>query len=141
VASIPTPNQTEPPLWPIGIVVAIILTAPLLLHSLAPTGPLREGDTVFSSGQQRVRIEKATADKPNGMDDTCLLDPNSPLIVIHTTNTDDDYSILAEVQGNPANEWPFCPVHAEVSIKNHQMFQKPAVFDSIRELLMRLFNR
>lgn len=141
MASIPNPNQTEPPLWPIGIVVAIILTAPFLLHSLAPTGPLREGDTVFSSGQQRVRIEKATADKPNGMGDTCLLDPNSPLIVIDTTNTDAGHSLIAEVQGNPANEWPFCPVHAEVSLKSHQIFQKPALFESIREVLAGLLNR
>jgi len=141
VSAIPDHNQTEPPLWSIGIVAVIILTAPLALYSLAPTGPLREGDTVFSAGQQHVRIEKTTADKPNGTDDTCLLDPNSPLIVIHLPNTNDDHSIIAEVQGNPANEWPFCLVHAEVSLKNYQMFQKPAVFDSIRELLTGLFNR
>jgi hypothetical protein len=96
---------------------------------------------VFSAGQQQVRVEQTTADKPSGTDDTCLLDPNSPLIVIHTPNTDDDQSIIGEVQGNAANEWPFCPVHAEVNLKNHQIFQKPAVFDSIRELLMGLFNR
>ena len=133
----PDQNHTEPPLWSIGIVVAIILTAPLVLYSLAPTGPLREGDTVFSSGQQRVRIENTTADKPNGVDDTCLLDPDSPLIVIQAPHGDVDRSIIAEVQGNPANEWPFCPVHAEVSLKHHQIFQKPAVF----ELLAGLLNR
>lgn len=141
MSSTPDQTPTEPPLWSIGIVVAIILTAPLVLYSLAPTGPLRECDTVFSAGQQQVRIENTTADKPNGMNDTCLLDPNSPLIVIHTPNTDDDHSIVAEVQGNPADEWPFCPVHAEVRVKNHQIFQKPAVFDSVRELLAGLFSR
>ncbi len=138
---IPDRNQTEPPLWAIGIAVSIILFTPLLLYSLAPTGPLREGDTVFSAGQQRVRIETPTADKLNGMDNTCLLDPDSPLIVIHTRNTDDDHSIIAEVQGNPANEWPFCPVHAAVSINSHQMFQKPAVFENVRELLAGFLNR
>jgi len=96
---------------------------------------------VFSSGQQQVRIEKTTADKPNGVDYTCLLDPDSPLIVIDTPPTDTERSIIAEVQGNPANEWPFCPVHTAVSIKSHQMFQKPAVFNSVRELLARVFNR
>ncbi|MDH4082123.1 MAG: hypothetical protein OEV99_00055 [Nitrospira sp.] len=141
MSAIPDPNQTEPPLWSIGIVVAIILTAPLVLYSLAPTGPLREGDTVFSAGQQRVRIETTTADKQNEVVDTCLLDPDSPLIVIHTSNTDDDLSIIAEVQGNPVNEWPFCPVHAEVRVESHQLFQKPAAFDGVRELLARIFNR
>jgi hypothetical protein len=135
VSSTPEQTPTEPPLWSIGIVVTIILTAPLVLYSLSPTGPLREGDTVFSAGQQRARIENTT------VDDTCLLDPDSPLIVIHTRNTDDDHSIIAEVQGNPANEWPFCPVHAEVSLKHHQIFQKPAVFESIREVLAGLLNR
>lgn len=116
-----------------------ILTAPLLLYSLAPTGPLREGDTVFSAGQQRVRIE--TTDKPNRVDDACLLDPDSSLIVIHAPHSDVDRSIIAEVQGNPGDEWPFCPVHAEVRVKHHQIFQKPAVFDSVRDLLAGLFAR
>jgi len=141
MSAIPDPNKTEPPLWSIGIVVTIILTAPLVLYSLAPTGPLREGDTVFSAGQQRVHIETTTTDKPDSVSDTCLLDPDSPLIVIHAPHSDADRSIIAEVQGNPVDEWPFCPVHAAVSINSHQMFQKPAVFNSVRELLARVFNR
>lgn len=88
-----------------------------------------------------MRIETTITEKPNKVDDTCLLDPDSPLIVIHTSNTDDDHSIIAEVQGNPANEWPFCPVHAEVSLQHHQLFQKPAVFESVRELLAGFINR
>jgi len=88
-----------------------------------------------------VRIETTTTEKPNRVDDTCLLDPDSPLIVIHTPHSDADRSIIAEVQGNPADEWPFCPVHAEVSLKSHQIFQKPALFESIREFLAGLLNR
>ncbi len=141
VSSTPNQTPTEPPLWSIGIVVAIILTAPLILYSLAPTGPLREGDTVFSAGQQRVPIATTTTDKPNRVDDTCLLDPDSPLIVINAPPSDADRSIIAEVQGNPANEWPFCPVHTEVRIQDHQTFQKPAVFDRVQELLVGGFNR
>ena len=133
-------NHSEPPLWSIGIAALIILLAPLVLYSLAPTGPIREGDTVFSEGQQQVTIQQTTSGR-EAKDNTCLLDPNSPLIVVHTANTDVAGSIVAHVQGNPSGEWPFCPVHAEVVVKPHQVFQKPAVFGTIRETLVGLFGR
>jgi hypothetical protein len=137
----PDQSHAEPPLWSVGLAVLVILLAPLVLYSLAPTGPVREGDTIFSEGQQRVRINNPAPSRPNQPDDTCLLDPNSPLIVVHSPNTDTDGSIIAEVQGNPASEWPFCPVHAEVMITTHQVFQKPAVFGTTREILVGLFSR
>lgn len=80
-------NRAEPPLWSIGIALVIILLAPLVLYSWAPTGPIREGDTVFSEGQQHVQI-RHTATGGEAKDNTCLLDPNSPLIVVHSLNTD-----------------------------------------------------
>ncbi|UVT15478.1 MAG: hypothetical protein H8K04_16970 [Nitrospira sp.] len=142
--AIPTTSETtkhsEPPLWSIGIAALIILLAPLVLYSLAPTGPLRDGDTVFSDGQQQVRISKPSPTRPELTDDTCLLDPNSPLIVIQPPTDQAEDSIIAQVQGNPANEWPFCPVHAEVVLQTHQVFQKPAVFGTVRELLTRFFS-
>ena len=133
-------NRSEPPLWSIGIAVIIILLAPLVLYSWAPTGPIRDGDTVFSEGQQHVQI-RHTATGQEAKDNTCLLDPNSPLIVVHSLHTDTDGSIIAHVQGNPASEWPFCPVHTEVLLKTHQVFQKPAVFGTVREILVGLFSR
>ncbi len=133
-------THTNPPLWSIGIAVIIILLAPLVLYSLAPTGPIRDGDTVFSEGQQHVQIHH-TVTGQEAKDNTCLLDPNSPLIVVHSLDTDIDGSIIAQVQGNPASEWPFCPLHAEVRIKPHQVFQKPAVFGTVREILIGLFKR
>lgn len=132
-------NRSEPPLWSIGIAVVVILLAPLILYSWAPTGPIREGDTVFSEGQH-VQI-RHTATGQDAKDNTCLLGPNSPLIVVHSLNTDTDGSIIAHVQGSPASEWPFCPVHTEVLLKTDQVFQKPAVFGTMREILVGLFSR
>lgn len=134
-------GYAEPPLWSIGLAVAIILGAPLVLYSLAPPGPIREGDTVFSEGEQRVRLSTSvtgTALKPN---DTCLLDPNSPLIVTQVASDQSDETITAEVQGNPSGEWPFCPLHAEVQFRVHQVLQKPATLSAVREVLLRWFGR
>lgn len=135
------PGHAEPPLWSMGLAVAVILGAPLVLYSLAPTGPLREGDTAFSDGQQRVPLTTPTTEPRLQPGDTCLLDPNSPLIIVHTPNSQPDGSIIALVQGNPAAEWPFCPVHAEVVVKTHQLFQKPALLTEIRTMLAGLFGR
>jgi len=135
-----TVSNSEPPLWSIAIAVIVILGTPLVLYSFAPAGPIRQGDTVFSEGEQHVEIHQAATDPLDKLD-TCLLDPNSPLIVVHFPNTDTDGSIIAQVQGNPASEWPFCPLHAEVVIKTHQVFQKPTVFGTVRELLIGLLSR
>lgn len=132
-------GRTEPPLWSIGLAVALILGAPLVLYSLAPTGPLREGDTAFSDGQQRVQLATSAADLRLQAGDICLLDPNSPLIVLRVPHEQPDGLIVAQVQGSPASEWPFCPLHAEVLLKARQMFQKPAVFSAVREILGRWF--
>ena len=133
-------NHTEPPLWSIGMAVLIVLLAPIVLYSFAPAGPIREGDTVFSEGQQQVTIQRIASDQETH-DKTCLLDPNSPLIVIHSSNTDADGSIIAHVQGNPSAEWPFCPVHAEVQLKLHQVFQKPTALRTVRNTLSKWFGR
>ncbi len=134
-------SQAEPPLWSIGIAMLIILLAPLVLYSFSPAGPIRQGDTVFSDGQQRARFTKPIASQPLHPDEICLLDPNSPLIVIENSTHGTDSFITAEVQGNPTAEWPFCPVHAEVRLSLHQVFQKPAVLGTVRDTLMRWFGK
>lgn len=134
-------DHIEPPLWSIGIAASLILLAPLVLYSLAPTGPLHDGDTVFSEGEQHVRINKPGPTGQKLTNDICVLDPNSPLIVIHTPAADPDGSLIAQVQGNPAGEWPFCPVHAEVIVTIHQVFQKPVVFGTVRAILVGLLSR
>lgn len=141
VSSMSDHTHTEPPLWSIGIAVVLILVTPLVLYSLAPTGPLREGDTVFSDGEQRARISKPVSTRLNPSDDTCLLDPSSPLIILQTPSGQAGDSFVAHVQGNPSDEWPFCPVHTEVLLGTHQVFQKPAALSAVREILLRWFMR
>ncbi len=139
-----TPDKaagSEAPLWPIAAAIVVILGTPLVLYSLAPTGPIRQGDTVFSEGQQQVHILHIPTNSLNRTDETCLLDPNSPLIVLENSTDEPDGLIKAEVQGNPAPEWPFCPVHAEVQLTLHQVFQKPAVLETVRDTLMRWFGK
>ena len=133
-------SPTEPPLWSIGIAMLIILLAPIILYSFAPAGPIRIGDTVFSDGQQRAHLTKPIASLAPQPDETCLLDPNSPLIVLESSTGDPDGFIKAEVQGSPAPEWPFCPVHAEVRLTLHQVFQKPAVLGTVRDTLLKWFG-
>jgi hypothetical protein len=130
-------NQAEAPLWSIATTMILIVVAPLLLYSLAPAGPIRAGDTVFSEGQQRVSIHQL-ASRQEIRDEACLLDPNSPLIVVDTSMAEG--LIVAEVQGVPADEWPFCPVHTEVALKPFQVFQKPGLFSAMQSVLLRFFS-
>lgn len=135
------PSRAEPPLWSIGLVAAMILVAPLILYSFAPPGPLREGDTVFSDGEQRVQLTTPLNTSGRHLDDTCVLDPDSPLIIAQVSDDPANPSIVAHVQGNQTGEWPFCPVHAEVRLHTRQIFQKPPVFGSIREVLTKWTGR
>ncbi len=133
-------HRSEPPLWSMGLAVIVILAAPLLLYSQAPSGPLRTGDTIFSQGQQEVRISTPLSMSGKNLRDTCLLDPDNPLIILELPHEDLDSDILATVQGNPGTEWPFCPLHAQILIKPHQTFQKPDLWDAPRRLLTGLFR-
>jgi hypothetical protein len=61
--------------------------------------------------------------------------------VVHAPDGQPEGSIIALVQGNPATEWPFCPVHAEVLLKTHQLFQKPELLAEIQTMLAGLLGR
>lgn len=118
--------QSDPPVWSMGLAVLVILAAPLILYSLAPPGPLRTGDTIFAQGQQQVQVTVSGM----AVGDTCLLDPNTPLIILELHDEREKDAIFATVQGNPASEWPFCPPHTRVLLSTHQIFQKPDPWDA-----------
>ncbi|MGA6827781.1 hypothetical protein ACO9S2_09240 [Nitrospira sp. NS4] len=135
------PNRTEPPLWSIGIAVLVILLAPLLLYSLAPSGPLREGDTVFSEGHQRALVSVHDLAPAPDKVEICLLDPGTPLIIVQPPGDRPDGTILATVQGNVPIEWPFCRAHTEVLLTTQQVFQKPDPLAGIKDRFAGLLGR
>jgi len=140
-ASMPDePSRTDRPLWAIGLVVIVVLAAPMILYSMAPTGPVREGDTVFSRGQQRAHLMGILDGSGPQDQDICLLDPGNPLIVLRRSTDPFDGILVARVQGHSSIEWPFCPSHAEVRLMIHQIVQKPDLVTELKNRLTRLFG-
>lgn len=134
-------RRFDPPLWSIAFAVLIILSTPLFLYSLAPPGPLRAGDTVFSEGEQQVRIARPATDARLQSDPTCLLNPGNPLIILELPHERTDGDILAAVQGNPVAEWPFCPSQTQVLIHLRQIVQKPDTWKATKRGLTETFDR
>jgi hypothetical protein len=133
-------HQVEPPLWSIGLAAAVILLAPMVMYSFAPAGPIREGDTVFSNGSHKVPLSEPERYKNIGYQETCMLDPRDPLIVIQGPADDSGGTMVAQVQGKSKIEWPFCPPQAEIFVKPHQFTQKPNFLQDIKDNLIRTFK-
>ena len=126
-------TQSDPPLLAIGLIMVIVSGAPMVLYSLAPLGPLREGDTVFSDGQQRVQILRTFEGSVIQQPDTCLLDPGNPLTIAQEPTDQANGTLVAKVQGHSGMEWPFCPSPAEVLVTAHQIVQKPDILSVLKK--------
>ena len=136
----PTRQGAEPPLWSIAAAAAVIILTPMMLFSVAPDGPIREGDTVFSTGAHKVALYRPDQHRQAGYDSTCLLDPKDPMIVIHAPAEGSDEEIIAQVQGKSTIEWPFCPPQAELLVKPHQVTQQPSLLQDLRDGIARLLK-
>ena len=84
------------PLCSIGLVVALMLIVPMV-YSMAPTGPIREGDTIFSDGQHKVLLTDPRLYDHTKYEGTCLLDPQDPSTVLQRPFVRADGSLLAQV--------------------------------------------
>lgn len=140
VADTDNGGHSEPPLLSIGLAVFLILSAPIVLYSLAPTGPLRKGDTIFADGPQRVPVSRKAESAEGRQQDSCLLDEGNALIILEPPAERADGMLLAQVQGNQTVEWPFCLPHAEVLLNSHQTYQKPGLLRVVQGNLTRLFR-
>lgn len=112
----------------------------MVMYSLAPAGPIREGDTVFSNGSHKVYLADLARYQDKGYEDTCLLDPKDPLIVTRGPDDEANGTMIAQVQGKSRIEWPFCPPQAEILIKPHQFLQKPNLLQDITDSITRVFR-
>jgi hypothetical protein len=133
--------QSGPPLWSIGLVVALMLVVPMVLYSIAPPSPIRKGDTIFSDGALKVSLAHPLLYESAHLDGTCLLDPHDPLMALQQPSDRPDGLILAKVQDKTAMEWPFCPPQAEVLLGLHHSMQKTAVFSGAQSRLMEWWKR
>ncbi|HRC45247.1 MAG TPA: hypothetical protein PLT27_14435 [Nitrospira sp.] len=78
----------------------MIIFTPMLLYSIAPEGPIREGDTIFSNGAHKVVLFEPDRYRQVGYEATCMLDPKDPLLVTHPPSEDESGEvIIAQVQG------------------------------------------
>ncbi|MBI4003256.1 MAG: hypothetical protein HY348_15935 [Nitrospira defluvii] len=130
----------EPPLWSIALAAAVIILTPMVLYSIAPDGPIREGDTVFSNGAHKVLLFQPDQYQQIGYESTCVLDPKDPLIVTHSPAEGPDDEIIAQVQGKSTIEWPFCPPQAELLVKRRHITQQPNLLQDLADGLRRLFK-
>ncbi|MBV6470047.1 MAG: hypothetical protein NBKEAIPA_01960 [Nitrospirae bacterium] len=137
----PTRRGAAPPFWSIALAAAVIILTPMILYSVAPEGPIREGDTVFSNGAHKVPLYQSDRYQEAGYASTCLLDPKDPLIVTHSPENGADDTLIAQVQGKSTIEWPFCPPQAELLLKRHHVTQQPSLLQDMKDGLQRLLRR
>lgn len=129
-----------PPLWSIGLAVAVMLIVPTILYSMAPAGPIREGDTVFGSGRHRVVLAHPTDYQRAGYENTCVLEFRDPLLVMSRPATSSAGPFRAQIQGKTKLEFPFCPPQAEVIVKPYHVFQKPNLLTDLKDSLTQIFK-
>lgn len=135
-----TQRAVEPPLWSIGLAAAVIFLAPMVMYSIAPPGPIRDGDTIFSNGAHKVHLSEPQRYIQVGYQETCLIDPKDPLIVLHNSTDPPNDLMLVQVQGKSTIEWPFCPPQAEILVRPHHILQKPNFFHKIMDSMTRIFR-
>jgi hypothetical protein len=132
--------ESGPPLWSIGFAAALMLSAPLLIYSISPSGPIREGDTIFSDGATKVPLANPLLYESSRFDGSCLLDPKDPLMVVRRPTDRPDGLVLAKVQGKTVIEWPFCPPQAEVLLSLQQITQKADLWPKMSAQLAEWFE-
>ncbi|MGH7232323.1 MAG: hypothetical protein ACREJU_13340 [Nitrospiraceae bacterium] len=134
-------GESWPPLWSIGLAVAVMLIIPVILYSMAPSGPIREGDTVFANARHAVELVDWGRYEQAGYEQSCVLEHRDPLIIVRRPSDRPGSALVAEVQGKIQIEFPFCPPHAKVIVKPHHITQKPSILSDIKDNLARLLTR
>lgn len=134
-----TPSHT--PLWSIASAIALTLAVPLVLYLISPDGPIREGDTVFSTGRYTVVLAHPTEYERWGYEATCILEQRDSLIVVKRPADQVELPFRAQMQGKTVLEFPFCPPQAEVFVKPSQVIQKPSAVAELKAGLGRFFQQ
>lgn len=128
------------PLLSISLVVALMLMLPALLYTIVPAGPVREGEVVYADGKQRAYFVDPSRYRQAGYGNACILEPEDALIVAQTPAARPDGALLVRFEGKTIIEFPFCPPHAEILIKPHQVVQRASPWQTLIDSLARVLR-
>lgn len=117
-----------------------MLIVPVILYSMAPEGPIREGSTVFSSGRHMVILAHPPDYQHAGYETTCVLEVRDPLLVISRPAESHTGPFRAQIQGKTKLEFPFCPPQAEVILKPSHVFQKSNLLTDLKDSVRQFFK-
>ena len=132
-------TRTRQVIGRIALAVLLILLIPIFLYAIAPDEPFKAGVVVFANGTHHAVFVDPTAFQALGYEHTCVLEPKEQLVILQAPIERPDGTIKARttsVGGTPTHAFPFCPPHAEILVKPHQVVQKPSVWGEIKETLL-----
>lgn len=120
----------------------LVLLVPAFLYTIAPEGPLRDGDVVYATGRHIVYFVRPDRYREAGYATSCVLEPRDPLLIVRRLPDRPGESAVARVQGERARlERPFCPPQAEVVVRPHQVTAKVQVWAEVRDVVAGLLAR
>jgi hypothetical protein len=118
----------------LGSLVIVILTVPAIIYSIAPAGPIREGDVIYANGRHEVWLHSPQAYRDAGYGATCFLERRDALLVVQKPSDRSDGLLLSTLQGRSRAEPPFCPPHSHVLVRTHQIVQKGSMWENLKTL-------
>lgn len=133
-------SRLRHPLIAIGAVILVMLTIPGFLYSLAPEGPVKEGDAAFSTGKHRVYLVDPVRYRQFGYVGYCILEPRDQVVIIQISSEHSDGSLLARPVGRTTIEAPYCPPHAEIHVLPHQVSLTTSLWGEIKASLGHWFT-
>ena len=133
-------GSKQGPFIPIGLAIMAVLLVPILMYSMGPDGPIKNGDVVFSTGQHRGQFEEAKAYEAFGYPSYCVLESRDQLLVLESGATRPDGTFVVQPLGTSLREFPSCPTSARIILHRHQLTLKADMWGELQETLSQLFS-
>jgi hypothetical protein len=121
----------------VSVIVITMLMIPVLLYTIVPEEPIKEGMIVYASATHRAYFEEPERYRTMGYAAFCILEPQTPLVVIRTAS---DGSLVARSETKSRMEAPFCPPHALVTLHMHQIIHNQNLWLEFRHVLASFFG-
>lgn len=126
------------PLVPLGLIVLGVMLVPVLIYSMTPEGPVKEGDVVFSTGRHRVSFAEPHGFEEIGYEGYCVVEPREQLVIVRTPRGEARRTLVARAVGRSKIEVPFCPPRAEFLVQPHEVSLRIDLWEELRDTLAHL---